>query len=123
MPAGPSMTIRIKRAYEKASAADGYRILVERLWPRGVSKDKAAIDHWAKGTAPSTELRQWYGHDATKWTEFRRRFFKELDAHPGEVSELVELVRDRGDVTFVFGSKEEEKNCAAALREYVEKRV
>ena len=117
------MTIHIKRAYEEASRADGYRILVERLWPRGVSKDKAAIDHWAKGTAPSTELRKWYGHDPGKWTEFRRRFFRELDAHPEEVAELVELVRERGDVTFVFGSKEEETNCAAALREYVAERV
>jgi uncharacterized protein YeaO (DUF488 family) len=94
------MTIRIKRAYELPDDTDGLRILVDRLWPRGISKEKAKIDFWPKEIAPSNELRRWYGHDPDKWTEFKQRYFSELDAHPEQVEELVGYMR-KGDVTFV----------------------
>ena len=112
------MPIRLKRAYEQASDDDGFRILVERLWPRGVSKEKARIDLWLKDAAPSTELRRWYDHDPAKWEEFRRRYFAELEGHPEALAELRKHLDD-GPVTFVFASKETEYNCATALRDYV----
>ncbi len=111
----------MKRAYEKADAGDGVRVLVDRLWPRGVSKAAAKIDFWAKETAPSNELRRWYGHDPEKWDEFRRRYFAELDANAGGVAELRAHI-ERGAVTFVFASKEERLNDATALREYLARR-
>jgi uncharacterized protein YeaO (DUF488 family) len=118
-----TMTARIntKRAYEKATAQDGVRILVDRLWPRGVSKTIAKIDYWAKNTAPSNALRRWYGHDPEKWDEFRRRYFAELDANSDAVAELRGHI-GRGPVTFVFASKEEQLNDATALREYLARR-
>lgn len=116
------MTVSLKRAYEKPSASDGYRILVERLWPRGVSKSAAKIDLWAKDVAPSTELRRWFDHDHEKWAEFKRRYFKELRGQKEALEPVLDRVR-RGDVTFVFGSKEERFNNAAALREFVKRRV
>lgn len=111
--------IRLKRAYETPAKTDGTRILVERLWPRGLSKDRAKIDWWAKETAPSTELRKWFGHDPAKWTEFRRKYHAELKKRPEAFEKLMEMVR--GKVTFVYASKEERFNAAVALREYVEK--
>ena len=116
MPVQPE--IKMKRAYEAASAADGFRILVERLWPRGVSKQDARIDLWAKEVAPSTELRKWFGHDPDKWEEFRRRYTAELEARPGALDPLLERIR-AGKVTFVYGSRETRFNNAAALREFV----
>ncbi len=113
------MEIKIKRAYEKPSNADGYRILVDRLWPRGISKEKAKIDFWPKELSPSTELRQWYGHDPKKWSEFKSRYFAELESNPELVNELLEYVR-KGVVTFVYSSKEQRLNNAVALKEYVE---
>ncbi len=116
------MTIKLKRAYEKPESGDGIRILVERLWPRGVSKKDAKLDLWLKDVAPSNELRKWYGHDPEKWTEFKKRYFAELDGEKAAVDELRNAVKEK-DVTFVYGSKEETYNSAAALREYLEKRV
>jgi uncharacterized protein YeaO (DUF488 family) len=113
------MEIKIKRAYESPSDSDGCRILVDRLWPRGISKEKAKIDFWPKELAPSTELRHWYGHDPEKWSEFKSRYFAELDANPELVKELLEYVR-KGAVTFVYSSKEQRLNNAVALKEYVE---
>ena len=112
------MIIRIKRAYENPTKDDGKRILVDRLWPRGISKEKAKIDIWPKELAPSSELRRWYGHDPEKWEEFKSRYFAELDAHPELVKEL--LVSLKGTVTFVYSSKEQELNNAVALRQYLE---
>ena len=112
------MTIRLKRAYDPAAADDGCRILVERLWPRGVSKESAQIDFWAKDAAPSTELRRWFGHDPEKWEEFRRRYFVELGARPESIEPILERVR-AGAVTFVFGSRETRFNNAVALRQHV----
>ena len=114
------MEIRTKRIYEKPSPADGVRVLIDRLWPRGISKESAAIDFWAKAVAPSNELRKWYRHDSTKWREFRERYFAELDANPEGVAELVSYVND-STATLVFSSKEEQLNNASALREYLER--
>ena len=113
------MEIKIKRAYDSPSDDDGYRILVDRLWPRGISKEKAKVDFWPKELAPSTELRRWYGHDPEKWSEFKSRYFAELDGNPELVNELLEYVR-KGTVTFIYSSKEQRLNNAVALREYVE---
>lgn len=113
------MKIKIKRAYENPSDNDGYRILVDRLWPRGISKGKAKIEFWPKELAPSTELRQWYGHDPEKWAEFKSRYFAELDSKPELVRELLDYVR-KGTATFVYSSKEQRLSNAVALKEYVE---
>ena len=116
---GNRITIRIKRVYEETGETDGRRILVDRLWPRGLSKEKAKVDIWVKEIAPSTELRRWYGHDPNKWTEFKNRYGAELQANPGQVEEILEEVRE-GIVTFLYGSKEEQLNNAVALKEYIE---
>ena len=113
------MEIKIKRAYESPSDDDGYRILVDRLWPRGISKGKAKVDFWPKELAPSTELRRWYGHDPEKWSEFKSRYFSELAGNPELVNELLNYVGN-GTVTFVYSSKEQRLNNAIALKEYVE---
>ena len=112
------MPIRTKRIYEPPARGDGRRILVDRLWPRGLSKTAARIDYWAKAIAPSTRLRQWYGHDPVKWKEFRRRYFAELDANPQGLAELRRHL-GRGTVTLLFSSREERLNNAMALREYL----
>ena len=113
------MKIGIKRVYEKPAKEDGHRILVDRLWPRGLTKEKARIDFWAKNLAPSTELRQWYGHDPAKWVEFKSRYYAELQANPKLLQELLTQAR-RGPVTFLYSSKEERLNNAVALKEYLE---
>jgi len=113
------ITIRIKRVYEEPDEADGRRILVDRLWPRGLSKDKARIDVWVKEIAPSTGLRQWYGHDPKKWDGFVSRYTSELDAKPGVVGELLAELHP-GTITFLYGTREEELNNAVALRKYIE---
>jgi uncharacterized protein YeaO (DUF488 family) len=115
------VTLRTKRIYAGHARSDGRRVLIDRLWPRGVSKADARIDFWAKSVSPSSELRRWYQHDPEKWPEFRRRYFAELDANPAGLAELrAEL--GGGTATLVFGSKEEQLNNASALREYLESR-
>ncbi len=116
------MSLAVKRVYQPPSPRDGFRVLVDRLWPRGLKKEDARVDLWARELAPSTRLRQWYQHDPEKWPEFRRRYFAEIDAHPEAVQELVARAR-RGKVTLVFGSREEKLNNAAAMREYLERRL
>ncbi len=111
--------IRLKRAYEPPSPDDGLRILVERLWPRGVKKEKAAIDLWLKEIAPSTELRKWYNHDLEKWPEFRQRYQAELKQR-GELLEDLKRHIAQGPVTFVFAAKDEQHNSAVVLKEYLE---
>lgn len=112
------MQIRIQRLYDSSQPGEGRRILVDRLWPRGVSKERARIDYWARSVAPSDDLRRWYKHDPEKWAEFKRLYSAELDANPEAVTELrAEL--GQGPATFVFSSKEEELNNAAALRDYL----
>jgi len=111
-------TIRLKRAYDAPAADDGVRILVERLWPRGVSRERAAIDHWYKDVAPSPELRRWYGHVAERWPEFRRRYEAELAKNSGEVPRLRALCAG-GRVTFVFAARDVERNSAVVLRDFL----
>jgi uncharacterized protein YeaO (DUF488 family) len=113
-----TMTIKLKRAYEPAAKADGTRVLVDRLWPRGVSKKAARIDHWLKEIAPSAELRKWFDHDPAKWAKFRAKYFRELDAN-GEVVDQLRAFARRGTVTLVFAAKDEEHNDAVALQEYL----
>jgi uncharacterized protein YeaO (DUF488 family) len=108
---------RMKRAYSPPSASDGRRILVDRLWPRGLTKEKARIDYWARAIAPSAALRKWYQHDVEKWSEFKRRYFAELDANVEGVAALREHLGVTA--TFVFSSREEKLNNAAALLEYL----
>lgn len=108
-----------KRIYEPAERSDGRRILIDRLWPRGVSKEKAAVDYWAKEAAPSSELRKWYQHDPEKWPEFKTRYFAELDAAPEALAALRKELAP-GLNTIVFSSKEEELNNAHALILYLE---
>ncbi len=113
-------TIRLKRAYEPPTEEDGTRILVERLWPRGITKERAAIDLWLKEVAPSTGLRKWYGHDPDRWEEFRRRYWAELD-EKGEVLDDLERKIREGPVTFVFAAKDERHNSAVALKDYLDR--
>lgn len=108
--------MRLKRAYEPPHADDGARILVDRLWPRGVAKHEAAIDRWMKDLAPSAELRQWFGHDPARWIEFRRRYAAEVRARPELLDELRALAR-AGVVTLVYAARDEAHNDAVVLRD------
>lgn len=113
------MNIRLKRAYERPEKDDGARLFVERLWPRGLTKEKAAIDEWFKDVAPSPALRKWYGHDPEKWDDFRRRYLEELRGNLEEVQRLCARVK-KGPVTFVFAAKDEQRNSAVVLKGYLE---
>lgn len=115
------MAIKLKRAYERPEADDGFRVLVDRLWPRGVSKNSAHFDLWLKEIAPSTPLRKWFGHDPKKWKEFRTRYLRELKEHTEEIDELLKHARQE-TVTLVYGAKDEEHNDAVVLKEYLESR-
>lgn len=111
--------IKLKRVYLPAAKADGCRVLVDRLWPRGLSKRKAAVDHWLRDIAPSNVLRKWYGHEPERWPEFRRRYAKELKGQKDALAELRALLKRHKTVTFLFSSKEERLNNAAALKAYL----
>ena len=115
------MTITIKRVYEEPSKDDGRRILIDRLWPRGLTKEKAKIDLWLKDIAPSTELRKWFGHDPAKWQEFKKRYVAEIKNNSQIFSQLEEELK-KGKVTLVYGAKDEEHNDAVVLKEYLEKK-
>jgi uncharacterized protein YeaO (DUF488 family) len=112
----PADHIRLKRAYEAPAPDDGTRILIDRLWPRGVNKDDAAIDEWVKEIAPSTELRKWFGHDPGRWEEFRRRYQAEIRQHSDEFDRL-RAVAQRGRITLVFSAHDEAHNNAVVLKE------
>lgn len=115
------MSFRTKRIYEKAGTADGYRVLVDRLWPRGVAKASARVDLWLRDVAPSDALRKWFAHDPARWDEFKGRYFRELDRHPERLQEL--RARGRGRrVTLLFAARNAEQNNAVALKEYLERR-
>lgn len=111
--------IYLKRAYEEASPEDGHRVLVDRLWPRGIKKTELALDGWLKEIAPSDKLRRWFAHDASKWDEFRRRYFIELDSRPQVWREIGDVVRNRRRVTLVYSAHDTEHNNAVALKEYL----
>lgn len=111
----PAAQVKLKRVYEPASPDDGTRVLVDRLWPRGLTKADAAVDRWLKDLAPTTELRRWFGHDPDRWTEFQRRYTEELRQHAAEVDELRELARS-SVVTLLYGARDERHNDAVVLR-------
>jgi uncharacterized protein YeaO (DUF488 family) len=113
--------IKLKRVYEEAERSDGFRILVDRLWPRGLSKEKARIDLWLKNVAPSNELRKWFAHQPEKWGGFKRRYFKELDDSKSELTKLIQKKAEEGVVTLLYAAKNEKYNNAVALKEYLEK--
>ena len=110
------MDVRLKRAYEPAAASDGYRVLIDRLWPRGVSREKARLDEWARELAPSTELRRWFGHEPARFAQFRRRYTEELAAQETKLRELRRRARE-GTVTLVYGARDTEHNDAVVLAE------
>ena len=114
--------LKLKRAYDPVSRTDGIRFLVERLWPRGISKARLQVDEWLKEVGPSTELRQWFSHDPEKWTRFRTRYFRELDSHPEAWRPILSAAR-RGTVTLVYSSRDERHNNAVALQEYLQAKL
>jgi uncharacterized protein YeaO (DUF488 family) len=116
------MTIDIKRVYEEPADSDGTRILVDRLWPRGLTKEKARVDVWLKEIAPSTELRKWFNHEPSKWSEFKKKYQAELRANPETITALKRLLAN-GKATIVYGAKDEEHNDAVVIKEYLQKKV
>ena len=114
--------IQTKRVYELPGFDDGSRFLVDRIWPRGIKKDSLKLDGWLKDVAPSNELRSWYDHDPSRWNEFRRRYFDELDSKPQTWQSILETAR-RSNVILLYGSRELQHNNAVALKEYLEERL
>jgi uncharacterized protein YeaO (DUF488 family) len=116
------MPIELKRVYDGAATDDGRRVLVDRVWPRGIAKDELKIDAWLKDLAPSTELRKWFAHDATRWQEFKQRYFDELATRAETVDALIAQA-SAGRVTLVFAASDREHSNAVALKEYLERRL
>jgi uncharacterized protein YeaO (DUF488 family) len=114
------MAFRTKRAYDDISRNDGYRVLVDGLWPRGIKKEDLKADEWKKTLAPSSQLRKWFKHDPDKWREFKKRYFSELDHHQDEVQDLLHKAKGH-NVTLVYGAKNKQYNNAIALKEYLDK--
>ena len=112
------MSIQLKRIYEPSSKEDGYRILVDRLWPRGFTKEKAALDLWLKEIAPSTELRKWFGHDPEKWKEFQKKYRIELKQNKEALDRLMDYIK-KGKVTLLYGAKDEEHNEAQVIKDFI----
>ncbi len=110
--------IKIKRVYESPSDQDGFRVLVDRLWPRGLSKESAHVDMWFKEVAPSNNLRKWFSHDPKRWLEFKRRYQKELDENKDLVLRLKSLEKEKKKITLLFAAKDTEHNNAVFLQEY-----
>ncbi|UJF23894.1 DUF488 domain-containing protein [Suttonella sp. R2A3] len=116
------MAIQTKRVYEEADEKDGFRILVDRLWPRGRSKEDAQVDVWLKSIAPSDELRKWFDHEEEKWLEFKKRYFTELDGNQEVVDELLSYT-DHKTISLLFAAKDSKHNNAVALQAYIEKQL
>jgi uncharacterized protein YeaO (DUF488 family) len=117
-----AMRIRLKLAYDDPARNDGNRVLVDRVWPRGVSKEDAELDEWMKEIAPTGELRKWFGHDPDEWDEFKKRYFDELDDREEPVKKLLAMAGEK-TLTLVYGAKDEEHNNAVALKEYLEEKA
>jgi uncharacterized protein YeaO (DUF488 family) len=113
------VSVRLKRVYDKPAKAEGRRVLVDRVWPRGLTKKEEQIDDWLKEIAPSARLRKWFGHDPARWKEFKKRYAKELNDQPERVERLARETRKR-TVTLLFGAKDPERNNAVALKEYLQ---
>jgi uncharacterized protein YeaO (DUF488 family) len=113
--------IKIKRVYEKPSSSDGFRILVDRLWPRGLSKDSAKVDLWIKDIAPSDKLRKWFSHDSKKWLEFNIKYHIELKEKQELISKILKLHQEKKVVTFLFSAKNEKQNNAVSLIQFLQK--
>lgn len=120
--AAQKVDLRIKRIYEPPAATDGTRVLVDRIWPRGIRKDDAALALWLKEVAPTSELRRWFGHDPARWEEFRRRYRAELDRNEKAVDQLCDLARD-GPLTLLYGAHDSEHNQAVVLAEELRTRL
>jgi uncharacterized protein YeaO (DUF488 family) len=120
------MKIEIERIYENPKGNDNsnsFRILVDRLWPRGLSKDKVKVDLWQKDIAPSTPLRKWFSHDEKKWDEFKSRYFKELENNNESINTILNKIKGKRLITLLYGAKDEKFNNAIALKEYLEKKI
>ncbi|OPZ44862.1 MAG: hypothetical protein BWY93_00214 [Euryarchaeota archaeon ADurb.BinA087] len=114
--------IRTKRVYDTPDEGDGFRVLVERLWPRGMRKERAAIDLWMRDAGASPALRKWFAHDPAKWEEFEDKYFYELSEKPEVIDQLAGLAREHPVITFLFAAKDEEHNNAVALKQYLDMR-
>jgi len=114
----PAANVKLNRAYESPAAADGTRVLIDRLWPRGISKKKAALDQWMRDIAPSNQLRKWFGHDPARWNEFRRRYAAEVHKNPHLLEQLRSVARD-GPITLVYSARDEAHNDAIVLRDLI----
>ncbi|MFC2967939.1 DUF488 domain-containing protein [Acidimangrovimonas pyrenivorans] len=114
--------IRVKRAYRAARVSDGHRVLVDRVWPRGIARDRLRVAEWLQEIAPSAELRRWFGHDPDRWGAFRAAYWEELDDNPASVSRLRARARE-GPVTLIYGAKDEMHNNAVALKDYLDRRA
>ncbi|MGK7368946.1 MAG: DUF488 domain-containing protein [Candidatus Halalkalibacterium sp. M3_1C_030] len=116
------MSIKLKRAYDEPEESDGYRVLIDRIWPRGKSKEELQLDEWIKEIAPSDELRKWFGHEPEKFEGFRKLYWQELDNNSESVRQLAEISQDQ-DVTLVYGAKDRKHNQAVALKDYIKKKI
>jgi uncharacterized protein YeaO (DUF488 family) len=114
--------IQIKRVYEPVEPEDGVRVLIDRLWPRGIGKKELRLDSWYKDVAPSSRLRKWFGHDPARWNEFKQYYFAELDSNPGSWMPLIELARSE-DVTLLYSAKDKGQNNAVTLKDYLESKL
>jgi uncharacterized protein YeaO (DUF488 family) len=117
------LTIKLERIYDNPKGDNSFRILVDRLWPRGLSKDKIKVDLWQKDIAPSISLRKWFGHDEKKWDGFKRRYFKELDKKRDAINTVIEKAKEQHSVTLLYATKEEKFNNAVALKEFLEEKI
>jgi len=111
--------IQVKRIYDRPAAGDGFRVLVERLWPRGMIRERAKVDLWVQDAGASTDLRKWFSHNPEKWEEFKRKYFDELSKKPEVVRLLIDLVREKPIVTFLYAAHDKERNSAVALKMYL----
>jgi uncharacterized protein YeaO (DUF488 family) len=117
------LKIRIERIYDNPEGDNGFRVLVDRLWPRGLSKDKVKIDLWQKDIAPSDSLRKWFAHDENKWNDFRRKYFKQLDKNSDAVNKMIKQAKGQDSITLLYGTKEHRFNNAVALKEYLQDKI
>ncbi|MGH9975537.1 MAG: DUF488 domain-containing protein [Nitrososphaeraceae archaeon] len=114
--------IKVERIYDNPTGGDSFRILVDRLWPRGLSKDKVRVDLWQKDIAPSNTLRKWFGHDEKKWEGFKQKYFKELDKNNDVVNAIIKTTQEQNSITLLYGTKEKRFNNAVALKDYLEEK-